>query len=162
GLAKLAEQAERNESAATRTMRPQTEEGGVVGTAAYMSPEQAEGRKLDGRSDIFSFGSVLYEMVTTRRAFRGESKITILSKILNENPTPPGQVAGSISPELEKIILRCLRKDPARRYQTMVDLKIALEDVDEESVSGQQVTVESQPRRRFIWALALPILYEDR
>ena len=112
------------------TREPLTEEGTCVGTAAYMSPEQAEGRKLDGRSDIFSFGSVLYEMVTGRKPFTGESRLSILTKILNEDPTPPSQLAASIPPELEKIILRCLRKDPARRYQTMADLKVALEDVE--------------------------------
>ena len=129
GLAKLLEPAgllARRHYPHARTL---TEEGAVVGTAAYMSPEQAEGRKLDGRSDIFSFGSVLYEMMTGRRPFTGDSRLSILTKILNEDPTPPSQLAASIPPELEKIILRCLRKDPARRYQTMADLKVALEDV---------------------------------
>src|SRR5262245_55872774 len=99
GLAKFSERSETDPSAPTETMRPQTEEGTVIGTAAYMSPEQAEGRKLDGRSDIFSFGSVLYEMVTARQPFSGESKLSILSKILNEDPTAPGQLASSIPPE---------------------------------------------------------------
>src|SRR2546430_10609528 len=146
GLAKLAEQVEPDQSAATQTMRPQTEEGRIAGTAAYMSPEQAEGRKLDGRSDIFSFGSVLYEMVTGRKPFSGDSRLSMLSKILNEDPTPPAQLASSIPPELERIILRCLRKDPARRYQTMADLKVALEDVREETGSGKQVRRAPSPR----------------
>ena len=88
-----------------------------------MSPEQVEGNKLDGRSDIFSFGSVLYEMVTSRRPFTDESRLAILTKILHQDPQPPGQLAASLPPELEKLILRCLRKDPARRYQHMADLK---------------------------------------
>ncbi len=79
-------------------------------------------RKLDGRSDIFSFGSVPYEMVTGRKAFTDEPRLAILTKIPNEHPTPPGQNAASIRPDLEKTILRCLRKDPARRFQTMADL----------------------------------------
>ena len=115
GLAKLLEPADDSPDAATLTARPMTEEGTVLGTVAYMSPEQAEGRKLDGRSDIFSFGSVLYEMVTGRKPFTGDSRLSMLTKILNEDPTPPGQLGASIPPELEKIILRCLRKDPDRK-----------------------------------------------
>ena len=109
----------------------------MVGTAAYMSPEQVEGKKIDARSDIFSFGSVLYEMVTGRKPFTGESRLAILTKILNEDPAPPSQLASSITPELEKTILRCLRKDPARRHQTMADLKVAVEDLEAESASGR-------------------------
>ncbi len=161
GLAKLLEPADDSPEAATRTARGLTEEGAVLGTAAYMSPEQAEGRKLDGRSDIFSFGAVLYEMVTGRRPFTGDSRLSVLSKILNEDPKPPGQLAASIPPELDKIVLRCLRKDPARRYQTMADLKVALEDVEEESASGSQVQpvpAQAQSRWRWAWAALLPVL----
>ena len=129
----------------------------IVGTVPYMSPEQAEGRKLDARSDIFSFGSVLYEMMTGRRPFPGESRLSILTKILNEDPRPPVQLGTSIPPELEKIILRCLRKDTARRYQTMADLKVALEDVEHESASGKQVR-PAPTRRRWAWAALLPVL----
>ena len=157
GLAKLLEPADSSSDATTLTARSLTEEGAVVGTAAYMSPEQAEGRNLDGRSDIFSFGSVLYEMITGRRPFTGDSRLSILAKILNENPTPPRQLDVSIPPELEKIILRCLRKDPARRYQTMADLKVALQDVEEESGSGKQVQ-QVPSRRRWAWAALLPVV----
>jgi eukaryotic-like serine/threonine-protein kinase len=156
GLAKLLEP-DFSRDASTLTARPLTEEGAVLGTAAYMSPEQAEGRKLDGRSDIFSFGSVLYEMVTGRKPFTGDSRLAMLTKILSEDPTPPSQLGTSIPPELEKIILRCLRKDTARRYQTMADLKVALDDLEEESGSGrpgQQVSFW----RRWAWAALLPVL----
>ncbi len=156
GLAKLLEPAESSPDAATLTVRPMTEEGAVLGTAAYMSPEQAEGRKLDGRSDVFSFGSVLYEMVTGRKPFTGDSYLAILTRILHEDPTAPGQLAASLPPELEKIILRCLRKDPARRYQTMADLKVALEDVQEESGSAKRVRAPS--RWRWAWAASVPVL----
>jgi eukaryotic-like serine/threonine-protein kinase len=138
GLAKLLEEADSSVDAATRTA-PLTEMGIVVGTVAYMSPEQAEGRKVDGRSDIFSLGSALYEMVTGRKPFTGESSLKVLTKVLNEDPVPPRQLAASISSDVEKIILRCLRKDPARRYQTMADLKVALEDVEQESGARSQV-----------------------
>jgi serine/threonine protein kinase len=157
GLAKLMEPADSTPEGATLTARAFTEVGAVVGTAPYMSPEQAEGRKLDARSDIFSFGSVLYEMVIGRRPFTGDSRLSILSKILNEDPTPPVQLGTSIPPELEKIILRCLRKDPARRYQTMADLKVALEDVEQESGSIKQVR-QVRSWRRWAWAALLPVL----
>ena len=79
---------------------------------AYMSPEQAEGRKLDARSDIFSFGAVLYEMATGQRPFTGDSRLSLLARILSEDPKPPSEIVASIPPELEQAILRCLRKDP--------------------------------------------------
>ncbi len=156
GLAKLLEPVDSSPDAATLTARPPTQEGTVLGTAPYMSPEQAEGRKLDGRSDIFSFGSVLYEMVTNRKPFPGDSHLAILTKILHEDPAPPSQLAAAIPPELEKMILRCLRKDPARRFQHMDDLKVALEDVQEESGSGKQAAAPS--RRRWAWAVLAPVV----
>ncbi len=155
GLAKLLEPPDSSADEATITARPLTEDGAVVGTAAYMSPEQAEGRKLDARSDIFSFGAVLYEMLTGRKPFAGDSRISILTKILRDDPTPLLELSNSIPPELEKTILRCLRKDPARRYQTMADLKVALEDLQEETTSTRQL--RSAPGRRRLWAALLPV-----
>jgi serine/threonine protein kinase len=120
----------------TRTLRAHSEEGIIAGTAAYMSPEQAEGKPVDARSDIFSFGAVLYEMATGTRAFHGDSKLSTLSAVLRENPKPASQVASDVPRELDRIIARCLRKDPARRFQAMPDLKVALEELKEESDSG--------------------------
>jgi serine/threonine protein kinase len=88
GLAKLIETSQGDTTATTHTIEPLTEEGRIIGTVAYMSPEQAEGRKVDTRSDIFSFGSVLYEMLTGSRAFQGSSKIGILSSVLHQEPKP--------------------------------------------------------------------------
>src|SRR5215469_13631949 len=101
-----------------------------------MSPEQAEGKKVDVRSDIFSFGALLYEMVTGRKAFLGDSKVSTLSAILREEPKPVSQVVEGVPHELERIIGRCLRKNPERRFQTAADLRVALEDLKEESESG--------------------------
>ena len=121
GLAKLTEVIDGDPEGATVTIAaqetPQTEEGAILGTVAYMSPEQAEGRKVDGRSDIFSFGSVLYEMVTGRRAFEGTNKISTLGAILHTETKAASEVAAGVPTELDKIIARCLRKDPERRAQ---------------------------------------------
>ena len=155
GLAKLFEAAEYVNEAPTVTASL-TDAGTVMGTAPYMSPEQAEGRKLDGRSDIFSFGSMLYEMVTGARPFGGDSRVSILAKILKDDPLPPSQLSASVSPDLEKTILRCLRKDAARRYQTMADLKVALEDLEADSGAGTKTKVPTA--RIFLqrrWALAM-------
>ena len=162
GLAKLIQPAP-SPDAPTQTAPPLTEQGVVVGTAAYMSPEQAEGRELDARSDVFSFGALLYEMVTGRKPFVADSWLGTLTKILNEDPRPPGQLAAAVPPDLEKTILRCLRKDPARRFQTMADLKVALEDLEAESASGSTPAAPAAAkapswRRRWIWAALVPAL----
>ena len=138
GLAKLAERTGGPDAeTVTADERPQTEEGSVLGTVAYMSPEQTEGKKVDARSDIFSFGSVLYEMATGRRAFQGDSKISTLSAILHKEPQPASEISPGVPLELEKIITRCLRKDPERRAQHMGDVKLALEELKEDSESGK-------------------------
>ena len=108
---------------------PLTERGAVFGTTPYMSPEQAEGKPADTRSDVFSFGSVLYEMVTGQRAFAGETKMATLAAILEKDPRPPSDLNPAVHRDLEKVIARCLRKDPERRWQSMADLKVALEEV---------------------------------
>jgi serine/threonine protein kinase len=141
GLAKLTEKTLDSEAAAatvTAEDAPLTEEGSIVGTVAYMSPEQAEGTKVDARSDIFSFGSVLYEMVTGRRPFEGATKMSTISAILQKEPPPPGSLARNLPAELEKIILRCLRKDRERRTQHIDDVKLALEELRDDSASGKQ------------------------
>src|SRR4051812_18363191 len=144
GLAKLTETAT-GEFAETVTMRaqdgPRTEEGVIFGTVAYMSPEQAEGKKLDARSDIFSFGSMLYEMVTGRQAFHGGSKMSTLSAILKDDLKPLSAVLADAPCDLEKIIYRCLRKDPNRRFQYMADVRVALEELKEESESGKLTSI---------------------
>ena len=103
-----------------------TREGSILGTVSYMSPEQAEGKRVDGRSDIFSFGSVLYEMVTGKRAFEGRSGISTLSAILRDDVKPIYEAAPDVPPMLEQIVLRCLLKDPAARWQSMKEIEGAL------------------------------------
>ncbi|MGH9776161.1 MAG: protein kinase domain-containing protein [Candidatus Acidiferrales bacterium] len=124
GLAKLTEHAMHAGEAETASLR--TMPGAIMGTAAYMSPEQAEGRTVDARSDIFSFGLVLYEMLCGHRAFRGVSWISILAGILHDEPRPLRELKPEIPAGLERHVARCLRKDPAQRFQTMLEVKLAL------------------------------------
>jgi serine/threonine-protein kinase len=109
--------------------RPRTAEGAIIGTVAYMSPEQAEGRRVDGRSDIFSFGSVLYEMLTGHRAFSGGSGLETLAAVLRDQPPQLVKAGVEAPPELQDIVARCLRKDPDQRFQSMTDVKTALEHI---------------------------------
>ena len=113
---------------------------------------------MDGRSDIFSFGALLYEMVTGRRAFHGDSRLSTLSAILREEPKPASEVLEGLPRELERIIARCLRKSPERRFQAMPDLKVALEELKEESDSGtlrMAPARQQRPGRRLVWAVAV-------
>jgi eukaryotic-like serine/threonine-protein kinase len=141
GLAKLTEAEEPDVFALTQSVHLdavlRTEAGTIIGTVAYMSPEQADGHAVDARSDIFSFGAVLYEMVTGKRAFMGDSKLSTLASVLHSDPVPPSQIGPAIPRDVERIISRCLRKDPQRRWQSMADIKVALEDVLEELEAGK-------------------------
>jgi serine/threonine-protein kinase len=116
--------------------RPKTAEGAIIGTVAYMSPEQAEGRRIDARSDIFSFGAVLYEMLTGDRAFQGSSGLEILAAVLRDNPRDLARAGVDAAPELQEIVSRCLRKDPDQRFQSMTDVKTSLEQLYFASRSG--------------------------
>jgi eukaryotic-like serine/threonine-protein kinase len=146
GLAKLTDR-ERGGFEGGCTPSQNTEEGTILGTVTYMSPEQAEGKAVDARSDIFSLGAVLYEMLTGRRAFCGETNVATLAAILHEEPRPVSQLATETPHEMEQVVFRCLRKDPERRFQQMADLKVALEELKGESDSG--VLVAGAPRRQF-------------
>ncbi len=132
-----------SESARPTAEATGTAEGRIVGTLAYMSPEQAEGKKADARSDVFSFGAVLYEMVTGRMAFRGDSAAATLAAVLEHDPPPPREVVPGLPADLEKLVQRCLRKDPAKRFQSMGDVAL---DLDE--IKGGLETARAQPRRK--------------
>ncbi len=148
GLAKLSEPAGADAYAETLHGEgsPLTEEGTILGTVAYMSPEQADGKKVDTRSDVFSFGSVLYEMATGQRAFAGGSKLSSLSAVLYKDPQPASQAVADVPPELDRIISRCLKKDPERRWQTMADVKVALEELREEMDFSNFALASPAPR----------------
>jgi eukaryotic-like serine/threonine-protein kinase len=148
GIAKLTEPPA-GEGSTTITERPRTEAGEVMGTIAYMSPEQAEGRFVDGRSDIFSFGATLYEMLSGCRPFQGATRLAVLTAILREDPVPLRQVNRSVPPELERVVARCLEKDPSLRFQHATDLKVALEWLERDIATGRLTAAEPglHPRR---------------
>jgi serine/threonine-protein kinase len=115
---------------------PLTVEGSIIGTVSYMSPEQAQGKKVDTRSDIFSFGVVLYEMVTGARAFPGDNALSTLSAILRDEAKPMAEVAPDIPNQIEQVVKRCLRKSPDDRWQSMQLVNAALNALKHESDSG--------------------------
>ncbi|MGD0791809.1 MAG: protein kinase [Terriglobales bacterium] len=128
GLAKLSAPASALSSeAATMATTP----GMIVGTVAYMSPEQAEGKPIDARSDVFSCGSVLYEMLTGRRAFAGHSNAALLSAVMRDDPKPLSEVKRDVPPEVRRIVTHCLKKDPAARYTSGAELAHELKNCRE-------------------------------
>ncbi|MGO9240584.1 MAG: protein kinase domain-containing protein [Bryobacteraceae bacterium] len=162
GLAKLVEQGGASGFAGGESMAgaPRTYEGMIVGTPSYMSPEQAEGKKVDARTDIFSFAAVLYEIVTGRRAFVGDSATVVLSAILSGEPRSAAEIAPGIPCALDRIITRCLKKDPNQRYQHAGDLKIDLQQVQEELAAGDSAVRAGRPGRLRVsrwWMLAAAV-----
>jgi Tol biopolymer transport system component/serine/threonine protein kinase len=160
GLAKLAEPVG-PASLDRPTEVTRTQKGVVLGTAAYMSPEQASGKPIDARSDIFAVGVVLYEMLSGRRAFDRGTILATLGAVLYEDPPPLDEIVKTAPPELLRIVDRCLRKDPDRRIQTMADLKVALEELEEAPESARVPARPSKPARKpwLVWAaVALIIL----
>ena len=160
GLAKLvhplAEEAPQTDVA---TRKVHTDPGTVMGTAGYMAPEQVRGRAVDHRADIFSFGAVLYEMLSGRRAFHGDSAIETLNAILKEEPPAIGSTDPNIAPALERVVWHCLEKAPERRFQSASDVAFALESLSDVSSHPTQqtltrsaiVTPRGWPRERLIW-----------
>ena len=142
-------------TAAVTQYSPMTEQGAIVGTFQYMSPEQVEGKEVDGRSDIFSLGAVLYEMVTGRRAFEGKSQLSVASAILEKEPAPIISIRPMTPQVLNHAIQRCLAKDTEERWQTARDLALELKWIAESSAqagafpsTGQEKTA----RQWFAWS----------
>ena len=127
---------------------PLSQPGSISGTPGYMSPEQATGGKVDARSDIFSFGCVLYEMVTGRRAFAGASRQEALSAVVASDPRPLSELVPGVPAELERLILRCLHKSPDRRVQSIADVRLTLQDVAEDLRSSPSPGAPSRPEAR--------------
>ena len=135
---------------------PVTGEGTILGTLQYMSPEQLEGKDVDGRSDIFSFGAILYEMATGMRAFEGKSQASLIASIIKEQPRPISQVVPLSPPMLDRVIKQCLEKDADQRWQSAGDLKQALQWASE---GGSQVgipiaiSIRRRLRERVLWGI---------
>jgi len=136
GLAKLT-RPESEAGADTATVQVNTEPGQIMGTVGYMSPEQVRGKPADHRSDIFSFGSILYEMLSGQRAFRGESPAETMSAIMKEDPAELSETARNVPPALERMVRHCLEKNPAQRFQSAGDLAFNLEALADSSVVGK-------------------------
>jgi serine/threonine protein kinase len=136
-----------------------TQQGFIVGTLGYMSPEQAESKSIDHRADVFSLGVVFYELLTGRLPFRGDSPAGIVSSILKDRPRYLSDVKDDIPRDLARIVKRCLEKDPSRRFQTALDLKNELQDCREELLSGAvaRPTGSTRGYRRSLSSLSVPI-----
>jgi Tol biopolymer transport system component/predicted Ser/Thr protein kinase len=166
GLAKLQEtQLEAGPDQQTRLRTDDlTGEGRILGTVAYMSPEQAEGKPVDQRSDIFSLGVMLHEMAVGERPFKGDTDISVISSILKDTPSSVTDIKPDLPPGLARIVRRCLAKDPGRRYQTATDVRNDLEELKQDLDSGIQSvagmsatsvrpTLSRPPRRAVKWLM---------
>jgi len=137
GLAKLTQPEGSKDSAEAPTMQATTDPGFVMGTVGYMSPEQVRGKVADARSDIFAFGAILYEMVSGKRAFHGETLADTMSAILKEDPPDLSETGRHVPPGLDRIVNHCLEKNPAQRFQSATDVAFNLEALSEVSAGSR-------------------------
>ncbi len=148
GLARAVEPAaEHGSLTSLPTQRALTQEGTILGTFQYMAPEQLEGRPADGRTDIFAFGAVLYEMATGRKAFSGATQASLITAIMSAEPPPPSSVQPASPPVLDRIVKTCLAKDPEERWQSAGDLRRELRWIAEASQASAAPGPASAPRR---------------
>jgi serine/threonine protein kinase len=156
GLAKLT-QAHPGSEPSAPTIGGETEPGLVMGTVGYMSPEQVRGQAVDSRGDIFAFGAILYEMLTGKRAFQKPTSPETMSAILNEDPPEISQVVPNLPFSLQRVVRRCLDKNPERRFQSTTDLAFALDALSDSTGSVTAVTPVKR-RRVTMWGAAALVL----
>jgi serine/threonine protein kinase/Tol biopolymer transport system component len=162
GLAKLTRpEAADSGNEATQTQHIATDAGTVMGTVGYMAPEQVRGKPADPRSDIFAFGAILYEMLSGKRAFHGDSSADTMSAILKEDPPDLTETNRNVSPALERVVRHCLEKNPAERFQSARDITFnldALSDISTTSRGGVRAIPEEPAKRRWLWPLLAALL----
>jgi Tol biopolymer transport system component len=162
GLAKLTRPEDEDGSRSQApTQQVATETGLVMGTVGYMSPEQVRGKPADSRSDIFAFGAILYEMISGKRAFHGETPADTMSAILKEEPAELSETARNVPPALERIVRHCLEKNPAQRFQSASDVGFNLEALTEISTAtktGMQRVVVAPSRPRWLVPLVAGVV----
>jgi serine/threonine protein kinase/tetratricopeptide (TPR) repeat protein len=152
GIAKLQEPTSSgNDDETLVDSQSMTREGGVLGTTSFMSPEQAEGKPVDSRSDIFSLGVLLYEMATGKRPFTGKTEVAVVAAIIKEEPVPVAELRADLPHHLTRIIKHCLAKDPQNRYQSSLDVRNELKELEREIDTGvietRTVTSRTEIRR---------------
>jgi Tol biopolymer transport system component len=145
GLAKVADSSAGSSVATTMPAPPTTGEGRILGTVAYMSPEQAEGKPVDSRSDLFSLGVMIYEMATGQRPFTGDTNISVISSIVKDTPRQITELNPSLPRDLGRIVRHALAKDPERRYQSAKDLRNELEELKASIDSGELMIQRGEP-----------------
>ena len=156
GLAKMtaAGTAAAGLSALPTEAKPLTQEGSILGTFQYMAPEQLEGKEADARTDIFAFGSVLYEMVTGKKAFEGKSQASLIGAIMGQDPTPVSVIQATSPPALDHVIKTCLGKDPDKRWQQAADIQRQLEWIRSGVRLEGAAAVPKTNRERLAWIAA--------
>ncbi len=152
GLAKLTRSEGSDDQALTQTV--QSDPGTVLGTVGYMSPEQVRGKPADARSDLFSFGAILYEMLSGKRAFHGESPAETMSAIVKEEPPELTETNRSVPPALERIVRHCLEKNPSERFQSARDIVFDLESLTAVSSGAVRPLAATRLSRRWAWPSA--------
>jgi serine/threonine protein kinase len=136
-----------------------TAQGTILGTFQYMAPEQLEGREADARTDIFAFGSVVYEMITGRKAFEGKSQVGLIGAILERDPAPISTILPASSSALDRIVQRCLAKDPDERWQSASDLAVQLKWIDEKATAAPKVEAPATVKRASrVWIALAAVL----
>ena len=138
--------------------QPLTQKGTILGTFQYMAPEQLEGKETDARADIFAFGAVLYEMLTGRRAFDGQSQASVIGAVLHATPAPLSDLEPLTPPALDRLVNACLAKDPDERWQTVHDMGLELRWIDTGQSAGRDHAVVPNKRERKLWAAATLLL----